>query len=142
VNPSQSLMALSIRRSKRRRRSARSRCGRRGGRNFWRKSSRLGEICRLPSFGIESSGCVYETNVTLVLSEARSVPTTRALVSPLQTKSAPAETARTESDARFPRAVASGSGNDVNQRCLEAQVKHPSERLRESTTRPIRQRMR
>ena len=48
---------FSIRRSKRRKRSGRSRCGRRGGRSFWRQLSRLGGICRPPLFEVGSSVC-------------------------------------------------------------------------------------
>lgn len=65
-------MALSILRLKRRKRNARLRCGRRGGRRFWRKLSRLGEICRPTSFEVESPSCVcvrseYIVNNTVVL---------------------------------------------------------------------------
>jgi len=47
--------AFSIRHSKRRKRNARSRCGRRGGRSFWRKLSRLGGICRPLLFEVKNS---------------------------------------------------------------------------------------
>ena len=67
-------MALSIRRSKQRRSNARSRCGRRGGRSFWRRSSRLGGTCRLSLFPVETSWWVYEINGKLCACIIRGPP--------------------------------------------------------------------
>jgi len=111
TRPGLSLTLLSIRRLKRRKRNARSRCGRRGGRSFWRKLSKLGEICRLPLFRVENPGCVYETNGAPVLPGARSVPTLRTLVSPsdsqVNVNIAPHESGPKRTGRRFLRAGAS-----------------------------------
>jgi len=57
--------AFSIRHSKRRKRNARSRCGRRGGRSFWRKLSRLGGICRPPLSEVMNS-CICKCTCKFV----------------------------------------------------------------------------
>ena len=51
------MVFISIRHLKRKKRSGPSRCGRRGGRSFWRQLSRLGGICRPPLFEVGSSVC-------------------------------------------------------------------------------------